>query len=253
MAGTPNHRPSTIFNFCEQQVTHIIDPLQNASMEVNVFIAADSADLVEWEKKWGHCLQQSGVKMVARPISSHNFSNTSFSPKQCNFTECASYFGQYTKLLDAFNVMKEYERHFGVTFDFVIKTRSDFVYKEDHFFDTKWLTQLPPNFFVSAAKEFHQINRWIDRVPRPLVIADQFVFGTRTIMEYFFDFVYNFTGKTNPGPNEGIERAFYKYMIDQSHLNVTSVDFQFGVAHVPNQTEFGWITSPCVNCFVVKS
>jgi len=274
-AGPEDHNLETTFNnidknyiirninYAEEYYNHIIEPISK-KFHIFIFVTCSTEEKNNWQSKWKNLFDNKKnpniklfcIETINTLPDNIRFTQTNNFHHGNRFNE--SYHNQYGKLNNSFNVMKKYEDKERIQMQYLIKGRSDFIYRD--LFNVNWLLNLPKNTICISSTEWHTPDRWMERTNQtqknekigliyPGGFTDQMIFGYRCDMKYIFDIVScdekSLPNKIHP------EHILYQNLIITHKKKILTCEFQFKKPWIPsfattNNSEGSTVNDPWV-------
>jgi len=228
--GGSNHAVDLNISYGKETYDHIVEPLETF-FNVSIYVTCSVDEKNGWVDMFANYKINLHIECVdSLPV---NVRFTRQNNQTIDFFN-HKYHQQYGKLKNSFDLMKRDEKVKGVVFDYLIKGRSDFIYK--NFFNPLWLKNLNSNHVVVSSTEWHTPDRWVERtkfsqknskigVIHPHGMSDQFIFGKSKDMEHIFNIVSSST--KSPNGTHIHPEYILKQELDKNKINVLTVEFQF--------------------------
>jgi hypothetical protein len=234
----------------------LVQPFMHSNIDVGVFAAIHRHDLQHW-KNWFLGANVTSPNIVF--LEDQVIGNVSLS----HFATCSldpvGYHNQFSKLEIAWRAV---ERS-GIAYDWVIKTRNDYVFNPKQKFKPCWLTELPPKVMLTTDKEPHQEDRWNERGTRiwadfiphvffPIMTSDSMYYG------HYEDMKRQLTIDSVPPYPEGkcLDERFNTRTDDHSHIEAIMADNAFRANVLIATTTFQankpggeFNDAPCLLCY----
>lgn len=149
--------------------------------------------------------------------------------------EAPIYESQHVSIENVQKAMRDAEAQRGNQYKFLIKTRSDLIYREP--IRTEWLHRYH-NRLIIPDREGH---KWVgDTPPEPWQrsdwLPDQFWAGSRDAIDFLMGFRSNFTNRLlTPGRTNNIERLLFRYFRPyKSRWMIQRVPLLYKIEKTPN-------------------
>ena len=228
----------TNINYANEYYNHIIEPISKI-FNIFIFVTCFSEEKKLWENKWKNIINEKNpnIKLFCIEICNTLPDNIRFTQKNNyhipnRFND--KYHNQFGKLNNTFNVMKKYENTNQIKMNYLIKGRSDFIYKD--LFDVNWLLNLPKDTICIPSTEWHTPDRWMERTNQsqknkkidviyPGGMSDQMIFGYRDDMVHIFDIVS--CNEKSPPRKIHPEYILYQNLIVTNKKKILTCEFQF--------------------------